>query len=53
MSKPLTAVERIKLQVQAKSDKARADAKTSLAHIDKEVDAVINSIAYNQPGYRL
>lgn len=53
MAKALTAVERIKLQVQAKSDKARTDAKTSLAHVDKEVDNVIQSIAYNQPGYKL
>ena len=53
MSKILTAAERIALQVKAKSEKAKADAKTSLAHIDKEVEAVINSIAYNQPGYRL
>ena len=53
MSKVLTAVERIALQVKEKSDKAREDAKASLAHVDKEVDNVINSIAYNQPGYRL
>ena len=53
MSKTLTAVERIALQVKAKSDKAKADAKTSLAHVDKEVDSVIASIAYNQPGYKL
>jgi hypothetical protein len=53
MSKALSAVERIALQVKAKSDKAREDAKTSLAHVDKEVVSVINSIAYNQPGYKL
>lgn len=53
MSKTLTAVERIALQVKAKSDKAKADAKTSLAHVDKEVGSVIASIAYNQPGYKL
>lgn len=53
MAKALTAVERIAQQVKAKSDKAREDAKTSLAHVDKEVDNVIQSIAYNQPGYKL
>jgi hypothetical protein len=53
MSKALSAVERIALQVKEKGDKAKQDAKTSLAHVDKEVNNVINSIAYNQPGYRL
>ena len=53
MSNTLTAAQRIAEQVKAKSDKARSDAKESLAGIDKEVENVINSIAYNQPGYKL
>lgn len=53
MTKVLSAVERIALQVKAKSDKARDDAKAVLVQVDKEKDNVINSIAYNQPGYKL
>jgi len=53
MSKVLTAAERIALQVKEKGDKARANAAVVLKQVDKEKDNVINSIAYNQPGYRL
>ncbi len=53
MGKVLSAVERIALQVKIKGDKARANAAVVLKQVDKEAVTVINSIAYNQPGYRL